>query len=494
MAKSTGFLEYARALPKDRAPRSRIEDWREFHGRFQDEEQKKAQAARCMDCGTPFCHSGILYDGAVSGCPLGNLIPEWNDLAYRGIWKEAAMRLLMTDSFAEFTGRVCPAPCEGACTMGINDPPVTIKQNELEIIERAWEEGWITPEPPARRTGKKVAVVGSGPSGLACADLLNKAGHEVIVFEKADRAGGLLMYGIPAMKLDKKIVARRVDLMQKEGIEFRLGIEAGKDIPADRMGSEYDAIVMACGAGTPRDLKVPGRELGGVHFAIEYLSKSTKSLLDSGQRDGNFIQAWGKDVIVVGGGDTGTDCVGTALRQACKSVIQLEILPKPPELRAPDNPWPRWPKVLKTDYGQEEAAAFAGSDPRHYCVTVKEILGDNGAVKGVLAVDVEWKKDKSGRFGPVEKKGTERVIPSNLVLLAMGFLGPDERSLSAFGIEKDQRGNAAAEFGHFATNIPKVFATGDMRRGQSLVVWAIREGRAAARAVDMFLMGESLIR
>ncbi len=491
MAKPTGFMEYARAVPADRAPLVRVNDWKEFHENFATEEERRVQAARCMDCGTPFCHSGVLYDGAVSGCPINNLIPEWNDLVYRGLWQEAARRLRLTNNFPEFTGRVCPAPCEGACTMGINDPAIAIKLNEVEIVDKAWEEGWIKPEAPASRSGKKVAVVGSGPSGLACADQLNRAGHAVTVYERADRAGGILMYGIPNMKLDKALVKKRLDLMAEEGVSFVTGVEVGKDLAAETLKANFDAVVLACGSTRPRDLQVPGRDLSGVHFAMEYLSRSTKSLLDSNQRDGNFIQAWGRDVVIIGGGDTGTDCVGTALRQGCKSVIQLEILPKPPETRAADNPWPRWPKILKTDYGQEEVIAMTGSDPRRYCVTVKEFIGKDGKLEGILAVDVEWKKDKSGRFGPVEKKGSERVIPASLALLAMGFLGPEEGVLSAFGVGKDARGNAAAEYGRFATAVPGVFAAGDMRRGQSLVVWAIGEGRKAARAVDLHLMGKT---
>ena len=493
MAKPTGFMEYARELPADVEPRQRVANWKEFHRRFEGEESKRRQAARCMDCGTPFCQSGILYDGAVSGCPLHNLIPEWNDLAYRGMWGEAAKRLALTNNFPEFTGRVCPAPCEGSCTTGLGDPPITIKQNEYEIAERAAEEAVPALEAPSHRTGKRVAVVGSGPAGLACAEQLNAAGHLVTVYERDDRPGGLLMYGIPNMKLDKSLVERRVALMRHAGISFETGRNIEGEAEAARLKADFDAVVLACGAKKPRDLEVPGRELAGVHFAMDYLSKSTKSLLDSGQRDGNFIQAWGKRVVIVGGGDTGTDCVGTAIRQGAKSVTQLEILPRPADSRPANNPWPRWPRTLKTDYGQEEAIVLQGADPRLWCVTVKEVLGTGGQVSGLRIVEVDWKADKAGRVVPVEKKGSERVIEADLVLLAMGFLGPEEGALSAFGVAKDGRGNAAADFSAFKTNVEGVFAAGDMRRGQSLVVWAIREGRLAARAVDLHLMGESML-
>jgi glutamate synthase (NADPH) small chain len=508
MAKPTGFIEYDRALPADRSPKDRIKDWNEFHSAFKSEEEYREQAARCMDCGTPFCHSGVLYDGAVSGCPLNNLIPEWNDLLYRGLWREALARLRLTNNFPEFTGRVCPAPCEGACTLGsIPNPAVTIKHDEVSIIDRAWDEGWIKPNLPPKRTGKKVAVVGSGPSGLACADQLNQAGHEVTVYERADRIGGLLTYGIPNMKLDKKTVQRRIDLMAAEGVRFVTGTALGKDIKADELRAKHDAVVVACGSTVARDLPIEGRKLEGIRFAVEFLSANTKSLLDSKLADAlrssaaegkssadnpGFISAKGLDVVIIGGGDTGTDCVGTSIRQGAKSVTQLEIMPRPPESRAPDNPWPRWPKVLKTDYGQEEAAFLFGGDPRRFLVTAKKFVGDKkGRVSGVVIVDVEWKKDAKGRFSPQEVAGSERTLPASLVLIAMGFLGPEAALLDSFGIERDERGNAKAAFGSFATNATGVFAAGDARRGQSLVVWAIAEGRGAAREVDRYLMGES---
>jgi glutamate synthase (NADPH/NADH) small chain len=496
MAKPTGFLEYARSLPKDKAPLERIKDWDEFHARFADELDIRRQGARCMDCGTPYCHSGILYDGAVSGCPLNNLIPEFNEMAYRGLWILAANRLRLTNNFPEFTGKICPAPCEAACTVGINDSPVTIKQIEVEIIEREWASGALLPKPPLQRTGKHVAVVGSGPSGLACADLLNKAGHSVTVYEKADRPGGLLMYGIPTMKLDKEIVMRRIRLMEAEGVLFHLNSEVGQDIDSKEIIGAHDAVVLACGAGTPRDMAVPGRNLDGVHFALEYLSNNTKHILDERRAENGGPWAEGKNVVVIGGGDTGTDCVGTALRQGCRNVIQLEILPKPPKERSVDNPWPRWPRIEKLDYGQEEVFALTGKDPREYCTTVKRFTASNEnpqKLVGLEIVNVDWVDNPGGRPIPVEKHGSERVIKADLVLLAMGFSGADEKVLMNFGVSKDKRGNAAAEFGRFATNVPKVFAAGDMRRGQSLVVWAIREGRDVARAVDLYLMGKSCL-
>jgi glutamate synthase (NADPH/NADH) small chain len=428
-----------------------------------------------------------------SGCPIHNLIPEWNDLVYRGLWKQALDRLHKTNNFPEFTGRVCPAPCEGACTLGsIPRPAVTIKNDEASIIDRGWEENWLEPSLPAKRTGRRVSVIGSGPSGLACADQLNQAGHEVTVYERADRVGGILTYGIPNMKLDKKVVARRVDLMAAEGVRFVTGVEVGKTLNAKEVGAKNDAVVIACGSTKARDLPIEGRKLAGIHFAMEFLAANTKSLLDSNHADGKYISAEGRDVVIIGGGDTGTDCVGTSIRQGATSVTQLEIMPRPPESRAPDNPWPRWPKVLKTDYGQEEAAVLFGKDPRVFLVTAKKFLGDkDGRVSGVVVVDIEWKKDAKGRMSPQEVAGSERTLPASLVLIAMGFLGPEEGLLKAFGVEADERGNAKAAYGSFATSAPAVFAAGDARRGQSLVVWAIAEGRGAAREVDRFLMGQS---
>ena len=499
MAKPTGFMEFDRELPADRPTQERVKDWQEFHLHF-PELKLRQQGARCMDCGIPFCHTGTLISGMASGCPINNLIPEWNDLVYRGLWKEALERLLKTNNFPEFTGRVCPAPCEGSCTLGLNDPAVTIKSIEQAIIEKGFEEGWMKPRPPATRTGKKVAVVGSGPAGLACADQLNKAGHWVTVFERADRLGGLLTYGIPNMKLEKGIVNRRINLMAAEGVKFVINTEVGKNYSAEKLINGFDAVVLCGGATKPRDLPVEGRSLKGIHFAMEFLHGNTKQLLDQQHGDIQsedsftypFISAEGKDVIVIGGGDTGTDCVGTALRHQCGSLLQLEILSRPPETRQADNPWPEWPKVYKLDYAQEEFKDLYGRDPRNYSVTTRRFVSDeDGNVKEVHTVEVEWVRDANGRFGPREIPGTEKIYPAQLVLLAMGFLGPEEVVLGPLGVARDERSNAKAEHGKFTTSIPHVFAAGDMRRGQSLVVWAINEGRGAARECDIFLMGET---
>jgi glutamate synthase (NADPH/NADH) small chain len=489
MGKPTGFIEYLRELPLDRPALKRIQDWNEFHYHM-EEAKLREQAARCMDCGIPFCHTGTLLSGMASGCPINNLIPEWNDLVYRGLWKEALQRLHKTNNFPEFTGRVCPAPCEGSCVLGINAPPVTIKNIECSIADKGWDEGWITPEPPEVRTGKKVAVVGSGPAGLCAAAQLNRAGHSVTVFERADRPGGLLMYGIPNPKLDKReVVQRRLSQMEQEGIKFVCNTEVGGNFPAEQLLSEFDAVVLCTGATKPRDLPVEGRNLNGVHFAMEFLHANTRALLD-GKRNGKFISAEGKDVIIIGGGDTGTDCVATSMRHRCKSLVQIEILPRPPMDRAGDNPWPEWPKVYRLDYGQEEAEAVFGADPRIYLTTVKKFVGDpEGSVKEALTVQIKWEKDAQGRFVPAEVPGTERVLPTQLVLLAMGFLGPEQPLLDALKVDRDPRTNIKAEHGKYSTNIPGVFAAGDCRRGQSLVVWAFNEGRGAARECDRYLMG-----
>jgi glutamate synthase (NADPH/NADH) small chain len=489
MGKPTGFLEFQRELPADRSPLTRIADWSEIH-LHQSEADLKKQGARCMDCGIPFCHTGQLVSGMASGCPIHNLIPEWNDLVYRGLWREALDRLHKTNNFPEFTGRVCPAPCEGSCVLGMKEPAVTIKNIEVSIIDHGWENGWVTAEPPKKRTGKKVAVVGSGPAGLSAAAQLNKAGHEVTVFERADRPGGLLMYGIPNMKLDKKeVVLRRLALLEKEGVKFVCNTEIGKNLPAEKLLKDFDAVILATGATKPRDLPIEGRQLKGIHFAMDFLTANTKSILDS-HKNGDFISADGKDVVVIGGGDTGTDCVGTSIRHGCKSLVQVEILPKPPLERARDNPWPEWPKTYKLDYGQEEAAAKFGADPRVYLTTATKFEGDaHGRVKAVHLVQIEWTKNDKGQFIPKNVPGTEKVLPAQLVLLAMGFLGPEQPLLESLGIERDARSNAKAEFEKYTTNIPKVFAAGDCRRGQSLVVWAFNEGRGAARECDRFLMG-----
>ena len=492
MGKPTGFIEFEREIPADRDPLERIKDWKEFHLHL-PEDRLKNQGARCMDCGIPFCHSGTLISGMASGCPINNIIPEWNDLVFRGLWKEALDRLHKTNNFPEFTGRVCPAPCEGSCVLGVIEPPVTIKNNECAIIDKGWEEGWVTPRLPEKRTGKKVAVVGSGPAGLACADQLNQAGHEVTVFERADRIGGLLMYGIPNMKLDKEeVVQRRVDLMTAEGVIFKTKVDIGKDSEwtAEKLRKDFDAIVLCCGATLGRDLPIEGRDAKGIHLAMEFLTANTQYQLDH-HFDGTnpALNATGKDVVVIGGGDTGTDCVGTSLRHGCKSVIQLEIMPKPPMERAANNPWPEWPKVYKMDYGQEEAAAVQGEDPRQYLVNTKRFLVDSeGNLSGLEICNIEWVND-NGRFSPKEVEGTARVIPAQLVLLAMGFLGPEQEIVKQFELETDARSNVKADHGTFTTSLPGVFAAGDMRRGQSLVVWAINEGRGAARECDKYLMG-----
>jgi len=488
-------MELERKTDSETAPLERIKHWNEFKI-HPDEKHQREQGARCMDCGTPFCHTGHLVAGMASGCPVNNLIPEWNDLIFRGRWKEALQRLHKTNNFPEFTGRVCPAPCEGSCVLGVIKPPVAIKNNECAIIDRGWQQGWVTPRIPATRSGKKVAIVGSGPAGLACADQLNQAGHNVTVFERDDRVGGLLMYGIPNMKLDKReVVARRVNLLREEGIEFKTGVSVGTDPhwSTERLRRDFDAVVLCCGATQARDLPIAGRDAAGVHLAMTFLSENTRYQLDH-DFDASLpaLNAAGKQVVVIGGGDTGTDCVGTSLRHGCKSVIQLEILPKPPLERAADNPWPEWPKVYKMDYGQEEAAALQGGDPRQYLVQTKRFIKDAaGQLTGLELVDIQWGKDAQGRFVPQEIDGSLRIIPAQLILLAMGFTGPESNIIDKFALDTDPRSNVKATHGDFSTNLTGVFAAGDMRRGQSLVVWAINEGRGAARECDRFLMGST---
>jgi glutamate synthase (NADPH/NADH) small chain len=491
MGKPTGFIEYLREVALEISPTDRIRNWDEFHLHMPDE-KLRTQAARCMDCGTPFCHTGTIISGMASGCPINNLIPEWNDLVYRGLWKEALDRLHKTNNFPEFTGRVCPAPCEGSCVLGIHNPPVTIKNIECSIVDKGWDEGWIAAEKPEKRTGKKVAVIGSGPAGLCAAAQLNKAGHEVTVFERADRPGGLLMYGIPNMKLDKEqVVLRRLRILEEEGVKFICNTEVGKDLPAETLLKEFDAVILCTGATKPRDLPIEGRELKGIYFAMDFLTENTKAVLDR-HKNGSFISAEGKDVVIIGGGDTGTDCVGTSIRHGCKSLAQLEIMPKPPAERASDNPWPEWPKIYRMDYGQEEAAAIFGDDPRVYLTTATKFEGDdNGSVKAIHTVEVEWKRNEKGMFVPFPIAGTEKVLPAQLVLLAMGFLGPEQPLLDALGLDRDARSNVKAEYGKYSTSIPGVFAAGDCRRGQSLVVWAFNEGRGAARECDLYLMGST---
>jgi glutamate synthase (NADPH/NADH) small chain len=493
MGKPTGFLDYQREPMHDRSPLERIRDWDAMHLPLA-EQTLREQGGRCMDCAVPFCHTGKLFAGMASGCPVHNLIPEWNDLVWRGQWKEAWIRLAKTNNFPEFTGRVCPAPCEGSCTVAIDLPAVNIKMLEEAIADRAFEEGWVVPQPPEARTGKRVAVVGSGPAGLAAAAQLNRAGHQVTVYERADRIGGLLTYGIPNMKLDKAMVERRVQLMTEEGVRFVTRVEVGKDVPADQLVRENDAVVLCGGATLARELPVEGRSLSGIYPAMDFLTANTKSLLDSRLEDGNYISAKDKHVVVIGGGDTGTDCVGTSLRHGCKNLTQLEILPRPPLARAPDNPWPQWPKTYKLDYGQEEAKALWGKDPRVYSVMTKKFIGDKDrAVRELLYVEVEWVKGPDGRYGPREVPGTEKVIPADLVLLAMGFLGPEKPLSQQLGLKLDERGNVWTDPTKM-TSVPGVFAAGDMARGQSLVVWAIQEGRQAAQSVDRYLSyGETVL-
>ncbi len=492
MGKPTGFKEYKRQTPSDRDPALRILDWEELHTHMPTEELQ-TQGARCMNCGVPFCHTGEMIANMAAGCPVNNLIPEWNDLIYNNRWKEALDRLHKTNNFPEFTGRVCPAPCEGSCVLGIIEPPVTIKNIECSIIDHGFEQGWVNPEIPETRTDKTVAIVGSGPAGLAAAAQLNKAGHTVTVYERADRIGGLLMYGIPNMKLDKKkIVERRVALLKEAGINFLTNTEIGKDIQADELKEKFDAVILCTGATRPRDLPIPGRELKGVHFAMEFLHANTKSLLDSNLEDGNYINAKNKNVIVIGGGDTGNDCLGTSLRHGCKSLVNFEIVPQPPNERTDNNPWPQWPKVFRVDYGHEESATKFGEDPREFEISTVEFLDDgNGNLKGLKACKVDWSKPQKGGapFSPVE--GSEITYDADLVLLAMGFLGPESPVAEQLGVELDPRSNYKAEHEHFTTNVEGVFAAGDCRRGQSLIVWAINEGRGVARECDRFLMKET---
>jgi len=479
MGKQTGFLEYTRQLPMFRSPGDRVQDWNEFHHHL-PQSALQEQAARCMDCGVPFCHTGTILNGATSGCPLNNLIPDWNHLVYTGNWRQALELLHKTNNFPEFTGRVCPAPCEGSCVLGIDDDPVSIKSIECAIVDRGFEEGWIVPQPPLKRTDKRIAIVGSGPAGLACADQLNKAGHSVTVFEKSDRIGGLLMYGIPNMKLDKRIVQRRVDLLEQEGIQFIVNTDIGNDYPAKDLLTNFDAVVLCGGASKPRDLSVEGRELKGIYFAMDFLKANTKALLD-GHAPG--LSAKGNDVIVIGGGDTGTDCVATSIRQGCRSLVQFEILPQLTAERASDNPWPQWPRVHRMDYGHHEALAVFGADPRSYSIRTLAFEGDaEESVTAVKTVEVE-----KTVAGIVDVANTSRTWPAQLVLLAMGFVGPPKDTLLAeLGLTLNEGGTIAVDPNKM-TRVPGVFAAGDMERGQSLVVWAIADGRKAAQGVNAYL-------
>lgn len=490
MGKPTGFLEYERVEAKAVAPKERIKNFNEFHTPLSETEQR-CQSARCMDCGVPFCQSGMTIKGMTSGCPLNNLIPEWNDLVYTGNWEQAYNRLHKTSNFPEFTSRVCPALCEKACTCGLNGDAVCTKENEMAIIEHAYANGLAGPKPPKARTGKRIAVIGSGPSGLAVADQLNQRGHLVTVYERADRIGGLLRYGIPNMKLEKHIIDRKLNVMKDEGVEFVTEANIGQNIKAKKIMDDYDAVVLAVGASNPRDISAPGRDADGIYFAVDFLTATTKSLLDSDLTDGKYISAKDKNVIVIGGGDTGNDCVGTAIRHGCKSVTQLEMMPKAPDVRSETNPWPQWPLVCKTDYGQEEAIAVFGHDPRIYTTTVKEFKKDKkGKLCKVVIIQLESKVDEAtGRRMMVPVEGTEKELPCELVLIAAGFLGTQKYLTDAFGVEVNQRTNIKTDDGRFATNVAGVFACGDCHTGQSLVVKAIRQGRDCAREVDKYLMG-----
>lgn len=490
MEKTTGFMEYRREIPLDRDPLERIKDWKEFQLRMSTN-KLRTQGSRCMDCGVPFCHTGgQLISSMAIGCPINNLIPEWNDLVFQGLWREALERLHKTNNFPEFTGRVCPAPCESSCTLG-DANAVTIKNIELSIVEHGWKEGWITPSIPKMRTGKKVAIIGSGPAGLAAAAQLNKAGHSVTVFERSDLPGGLLMYGITNMKLDKKeVVLRRIKLMEAEGIKFVCDANIGSnEFPIEKLRQEFDAIILTTGATSPRDLPIEGRSLKGIHFAVDFLSANTKAVLNPSSE---YTSAKKKDVIIIGGGNTGTDCVATSLRHGCNSVVQLEIMPQDPIVRADDNPWPEWPKIHKVDYAHEEATAIFGADPRTYLTTATKFEGDaEGNVISVHTVEVSWKKNEKGQLVPIPVLGTELIRPAGLVLLAMGFLGPEQSLLDSLALERDSSSNVKAEFEKYTTNISGIFAAGDCRRGQSLIVWAINEGRGVARECDRFLIGET---
>lgn len=488
MGKPTGFLEYERKNNKAVEPLERIKNFNEFHTPMSDKDRKE-QASRCMNCGVPFCQSGMMINGMASGCPLNNLVPEWNDLLYHGCMKEALQMLRQTNNFPEFTSRVCPALCEAACTCGLNDSPVTCKANENAIVEYGYANGLMEARKPKVHTGKKVAIIGSGPSGLAAADQLNRRGHDVTVFERNDHIGGLLMYGIPNMKLEKWVIDRKQKVMEEEGVKFVVNADVGKTVKAADIVKDYDSVILACGASNPRDIKATGREADGIYFAVDFLTRSTKHVL-TGKKDG-WVDTKGKNVVVIGGGDTGNDCVGTAVRQGAKSVVQIEMMPKLPDERAANNPWPEWPRVCKTDYGQEEAIAVFGKDPRIYQATVKEFIADkNGKLKKVKLVKLEPKKDaKTGRLNMVEIPGSEFEIPADYVLIAAGFLGTQDYVAKAFGVKLNARTNVETAEGSYKTSVDKVFTAGDMHRGQSLVVWGINEGRHVAREVDEFLMG-----
>mgnify|MGYP005892836001 CR=1 FL=1 len=492
MGKPTGFMEYER---KDNAaiePLERIKNFNEFHAPMREKDRKE-QAARCMNCGVPFCQSGMMIGGMASGCPLNNLVPEWNDLIYRGNYEKALQMLRQTNNFPEFTSRVCPALCEAACTCGLHDTPVTCKANENYIVEYGYRHGLMDANPPKVRTGKKIAIVGSGPSGLAAADQLNKRGHSVTVYERNDHIGGLLMYGIPNMKLEKHIIDRKIRIMEEEGVKFVTNTDIGKDAKSRKLLDGFDRVVLCCGASNPRDIKAPGRDAKGIYFAVDFLKGVTKSLLDSNLKDGNFVSAKDKHVVIIGGGDTGNDCVGTSIRLGAKSVTQIEMMPKAPDHRAANNPWPEWPKICKTDYGQEEAIAMFGHDPRIYESTVKEFIKDkNGNLSAVKLVKLAWEKDpETGRMNMKEIPDSEQILEAQIVLIAAGFLGSQKYVTDAFKVAVDGRSNVKTEAGKYKTSVDNIFTAGDMHTGQSLVVKAIRQGRECAREVDESLMGYS---
>ena len=487
MGKATGFMEYSRKDCTKEGPLDRLKHWNEFDTQLSDEERIE-QGARCMDCGVPFCTSGVMLNGMYTGCPLHNLIPEWNNLIYLGKFEKALERLIKTSNFPEFTSRVCPGLCEHGCTCGLNGKSVTVKANEKFLIEKGFEEGYIKARVPEVRTGKKVAVIGSGPAGLAAADILNKLGHTVVVYEREDKVGGLLRYGIPNMKLEKEIIDRREDLLKEEGIEFKTCVNVGKDITFDSIIDNNDAVVIATGASKPRNLQVKGRQLNNIHYAVDFLKNNTKRIKGS-KFNYEEISAENKNVVIIGGGDTGTDCVATSLRQGCIDVTQIEIMNEPPKERSENNPWPQYAKVLKVDYGQEEYIAKFNHDPRIYCTTVKEFIGDeNNDVKEVLTVKVQWVKDENGKVYPQEIQGTEEKIKADLVLLAMGFVGTEDYVSEDLKAEIDNRGNIKADDINYKSSREKVFVAGDARRGPSLVVWGINEGRKAAMSVDKYLM------
>lgn len=490
MGKPTGFLEYERQNGPVVVPSERIMNFNEFHEMLPEEEQR-IQGGRCMDCGVPFCQAGVMIAGMASGCPLHNLVPEINDLVYQGSWEQAYKRLSRTHCLPEFTSRVCPALCEAACTCSLHAAPVSTKENECRVIEYAYEHGLVKAEPPKVRTGKTVAVIGSGPAGLSAAIWLNRRGHKVTVYERSDRPGGLLRYGIPNMKLEKSVIDRRIRIMEEEGIQFKCGVNVGKDVAGEELLKQYDSVVLCCGASNPRDISVPGRDAEGVYFAVDFLSRVTKIMLDSDFKKVPMELAKGKHVLVIGGGDTGNDCVGTSIRLGAASVTQLEIMPKAPEHRAESNPWPEWPRVCKTDYGQEESIQVFGKDPRIYQTTVTEFIKDKkGKVCKAKIVSLESKKDEvTGRMQMVPVAGTEKEIKADLVLIAAGFLGSEVYISDSLGVKLDGRTNVATASGSYQTSVATVFTAGDMHRGQSLVVWAIAEGKEAAKAMDESLMG-----